>query len=70
MLFAQLSGFGWQSMIVWRWVTDAPALNGCGFPLWVVYAVWIGIIAISYPLCKMFDKYKMNHREKWWLSYL
>ncbi|MES2748345.1 MAG: heparan-alpha-glucosaminide N-acetyltransferase domain-containing protein [Bacteroidota bacterium] len=70
LLFAELSGFGWQSMILGEWMTKVPALKGFGYPLWVVYAVWIGVILVLYPLCKKFDNYKQNHKEKWWLSYL
>ena len=70
MLFAQLSGYGWQLMILKSWVTESPSLKGYGFSLWVVYAVWIGIVVLLFPLCKWFDKYKQNHKEKWWLSYL
>ena len=50
LLFAELSGFGWQKMILEDWVTEIPALKGFGFPLWVVYAIWIGIILLLYPL--------------------
>ncbi len=70
LIFAQLSGLGWQKMILRDWVTELPELKGYGFRLWVVYLVWIGVIALLYPLCKKFDVYKMNHKEKWWLSYL
>ena len=70
LLFAELSGFGWRLMILQDWVTETPALKGYGFPLWVVYAVWIGVIVLLYPLCKKFDNYKQSHKEKWWLSYL
>lgn len=70
LLFAQLSGFGWRTMILEHWVTETPRLKGYGFPLWVVYAVWVGIILLLYPLCKKFDNYKQSHKEKWWLSYL
>ncbi len=70
LLFAELSGFGWQAMTLQRWVTEVAALKGFGFPLWVVYAVWVGVILFLYPLCKKFDKYKKAHKEKWWLSYL
>jgi hypothetical protein len=70
LLFAELSGFGWQAMILQKWVTVVPALKGFGFPLWVVYAVWVGVILVLYPLCKKFDNYKQSHKEKWWLSYL
>ncbi|WP_395050377.1 DUF1624 domain-containing protein [Flavobacterium sp.] len=70
MLFAELSGFGWEIMILPAWVSEVPGLKGYGFSLWVVYAVWIGIILFLYPFCKKFDIYKQSHKEKWWLSYL
>ena len=40
-----------------------------GYPLWVTYAVWIGLVAALYPLCRWFAQYKATHRA-WWLSYL
>lgn len=40
-----------------------------GFPLWVVYLVWIGIILLLYPVCKRYNAYKSTH-QKWWLSYV
>ena len=39
-----------------------------GFDLWVVYAVWMAVVAILYPLCRWYDRYKSSHRH-WWLSY-
>ena len=70
MIAAQLTGFGWEIMILTDWVVFVPELKGYGFNLWVVYTVWIVVIALLYPLCKRFDIYKQNHKEKWWLSYL
>ena len=70
MVFAHLTGFGWQSMILHGWITQAPELKEYGFSLSFVYIVWFLVIAMLYPLCKRFDDYKMNHKEKWWLSYL
>ena len=70
LLFAQISGWGWQKFILSTWVGREPNMKGYGFSLWVVYIVWIGIILLLYPLCKRFDNYKQNHKEKWWLSYL
>ncbi|MEO5946255.1 MAG: heparan-alpha-glucosaminide N-acetyltransferase domain-containing protein [Chitinophagaceae bacterium] len=43
---------------------------GEGYNLWVVYGVWLAVVIALYPLCKRYDKYKTNHKEKWWLSYL
>jgi uncharacterized membrane protein len=70
MVFAELSGFGWQFMVLEDWIAEMTRLRGYGFSLWVVYAIWISVIAMLYPLCKWYDRYKINHKEKWWLSYL
>ena len=40
-----------------------------GYALWVVYAVWIGVVAMMYPLCLWFARLKERKRA-WWLSYL
>lgn len=40
-----------------------------GFSLPVVYAIWIFIVLLMYPLCKWYGNYKLTHRQ-WWLSYL
>ena len=70
LLFAQLSGFGWQHMLLPTWIGFVPDMKGYGVSLWVVYVIWIGIILLLYPICKKFDHYKQRHKEKWWLSYL
>ena len=41
-----------------------------GYSLFIVYLVWISVVVALYPLCKWFNNYKTNHREKWWLGYL
>jgi len=43
---------------------------GEGFSLGIVYVIWIAVVVALYPLCKWYDNYKTNHKEKWWLSYL
>ncbi len=45
-------------------------IPGEGYNLPVVYGIWAFVIILLYPLCKWYDKYKTNHKEKWWLSYL
>jgi hypothetical protein len=40
-----------------------------GYDLWVVYAVWIGVLVTLYPLCRWFAQLKQRRRD-WWLSYL
>ncbi len=43
---------------------------GEGYSLPIVYGVWLLVVIALYPLCKWYDRYKTNHKEKWWLSYL
>jgi hypothetical protein len=45
-------------------------LPGFGFKLIIVYVIWLTIVALLYPLCKKYDRYKKANRDKWWLSYL
>ncbi len=40
-----------------------------GYPLWVVYAVWLTVVALLYPLCLWFARLKAR-KSDWWLSYL
>lgn len=40
-----------------------------GFPLWMVYAVWIAVLLLLYPACLWFSRLKQRRRD-WWLSYL
>jgi hypothetical protein len=70
MAAAEISGIGWQNMILLKWPWLEPQLKGYGFSLGVVYLVWISVVLLLYPLCKWYDRYKQAHREKWWLSYL
>jgi uncharacterized membrane protein len=42
---------------------------GYGYSLWVAYAVWLGVVAALYPLCRWFADLKQRRRS-WWLSYL
>ena len=67
---AQLTGFGWQSMVLDTPVWWSEELVGYGFSLPVVYLVWIGVVVALYPLCVWFNKLKSNNRQWWWLSYL
>ncbi|MBX9733598.1 MAG: heparan-alpha-glucosaminide N-acetyltransferase domain-containing protein [Chitinophagaceae bacterium] len=70
LIAAELTGFGWQKMILPTFPTRVEALKGYGFNLVTVYLIWIFVIVLLYPLCKKFDTYKQNNKDKWWLSYL
>ena len=43
--------------------------QGYGYDLWVVYAVWLGVVVALYPLCRWFAGVKSRRRDAW-LSYL
>lgn len=45
-------------------------IPGEGYNLLIVYLIWLSVIILLYPLCKWYDDYKSNHKEKQWLSYL
>ena len=70
LITAEFTGLGWQKMVLPAMPFMVKALKGFGFNLFIVYLIWILIIAMLYPLCKRFDTYKQNHKDKWWLSYL
>jgi uncharacterized membrane protein len=58
-----------------KWIFHEPlwfiqSFRGYGFPLVIVYLVWIIVVIALYPLCKWYDAYKQAHKEKWWLSYV
>jgi uncharacterized membrane protein len=42
---------------------------GWGEPLPVIYAVWIGVVLLLYPLCRRYAGVK-RHSKAWWLGYL
>lgn len=49
--------------------SPAPRPEGYGYDLWVVYAVWIFVILLLYPVCRWFADLKRRRRDAW-LSYL
>ena len=54
-----------ESIFKWKFV-----IPGEGYGLLIVYLIWIFVIVCLFPLCKWYDNYKTNNKEKWWLSYL
>lgn len=43
--------------------------EGHGYDLPVVYAVWVAVLLVLYPLASWFSRVKRERRD-WWLSYL
>ncbi len=65
-----LSGRNWSDYILTKQVFFSESIANFGFGLLYVYLVWVIVILIMFPLCKWYDRYKTNNREKWWLRYL
>jgi len=64
-----LQGFHPNDLVFGNFRFGRPAApSGVGLPL--IYIIWISVVALLYPLCKWYGRYKMNHREKKWLRYL
>jgi len=67
---AYFTGFGWNALVLQKFIIAVESLKGYGFNLITVYFVWIAVVLLLYPACRKFDAYKQSHKEKWWLSYL
>lgn len=62
--FILAEGLPWQSSgspLVWQ-------AAGFGYPLWVVYTIWLSVLILLYFPCRWYGRYKQKHRY-WWLSY-
>ena len=71
MITAEFSGFGWELMILKQPIWMLPSkLEGFGFNTLIMLILWICFVAFMYPMCKKFGEYKMNNKQKKWLSYL
>jgi hypothetical protein len=40
-----------------------------GFPLWIIYLIWIFVVTLLYKPCLWFGKYKVENKN-WWLKYI
>lgn len=64
------TGGNWQDMILDGSQSTRTDLLDYGYPLYVVYIIWIAVILFLYPFSKRYMRYKAANRDKWWLSYL
>ncbi len=64
-----LQGFHWSDLSFEPFQFGRPKTES-GIDLWLVYIVWLSVVAILYPLCKRYSGYKLAHKEKKWLRYL
>jgi hypothetical protein len=63
-------GKDWRLMIFDSTSFTTNKLADYGYSLGIVYLVWILIVALLYPLCNKYMRYKLNNPQKWWLTYL
>lgn len=63
-------GGDWKNMILTAKSFMQGDLATYGYPLYVVYLMWMGIVLLLYPICKRYMIYKGNNKDKWWLRYL
>lgn len=64
------SGRDWHEYILSAQRLSSGALSNFGFSLESVYLIWLLVLALLYPLCGWYQRYKENNPTKWWLSYL
>lgn len=67
MLFIQ--GFRSNDLLFGAFNNGRPKTGG-GVELPVIYLIWISVVVLLYPVCKWYGKYKSEHRDRNFLSYL
>jgi uncharacterized membrane protein len=65
-----LTGRSWTEYIVTAEDFRTQSTADFGFPLPVVYAVWVLVLVGMYPLSAWYRTYKKGHPEKWLLRYV
>ncbi len=70
MLAAVLTGYPWQAMVLPVWVNFATSLPGYGFGLLSTWFIWLAVVVSLYPACVLWDKFKAQHKHKWWVGYV
>ncbi|MGE8341367.1 MAG: DUF1624 domain-containing protein [Flavobacterium sp.] len=67
MLFAQ--GFSFSQFEFATGTFGRPKGIESGLSLWLIYLIWIFVVALLYKPCQWFGKYKSEHTY-WWLQYI
>jgi len=69
-LWLVFTGRDWHEYILSAAALRSGTLINFGLSLRGVYIVWVFVIAMIYPLCRWYQKYKESNPSKRWLSYL
>jgi uncharacterized membrane protein len=72
-VLAILTGLAFHQPIIWLWkstmlVTTPPPGYGHGLPF--IYLTWLTVVALLYFPCRWFMRFKAQHKEWKWLSYI
>jgi len=65
-----LTGGDWTIMIIGPELITETAWANYGYPLYVTYLVWIGVVVLLYFPSRAYMRYKLANKDKAWLSYL
>jgi uncharacterized membrane protein len=64
-----MQGFSWEQLEFASGLFGRPKGVSSGIGLWVVYAIWIGVVVLLYKPCLWFGKFK-SKQSYWWLKYI
>ncbi len=70
MLWLVYSGREWREYVLSAAALQSGTLINFGLGLEAVYVIWLGIVALLYPLCRMYQKYKESNPSRWRLGYV
>ncbi len=70
LLGAPFDNHPWHALIITPNTFQNQTLANYGYSLGLVYAVWIFVLSMLYPLCLWYMEYKAKRKDQWWLSYL
>ena len=63
-----IQGYSLHDMPLGSLSFGRPPAAGVSLP--VVYAVWLLLVALLYPLCRWYGRYKVSHPEVVWMRYI
>jgi uncharacterized membrane protein len=71
LMFAMLylQGFGGKDLLFGVFKNGRPETGG-GVELPAIYLIWLSVVVLLYPMCKWYDRFKSEHKEKQLLRYL